>query len=77
MPRFYFDIREDERLSTDEEGNDLPSVDAAEREAMLAAAEIVCDKIKRRRIQKLIVEVRNGDGQRLVTSTVTLDSVRS
>jgi hypothetical protein len=77
MPRFYFDIREDDRLVSDDEGNDLPNIDAAEREAVLVATEIVSDKVKRGRIQKVIVEVRNEDGQRLLTSTVTLQTVSS
>lgn len=41
MPRFYFDVREGEKFIPDEEGLEFDSLDAAEREAATAAAEIV------------------------------------
>ena len=76
MPRFYFDIREDDRLVSDDDGNDLPNTDAAEREAVLVAAEIASDQVKRGRIEKVVVEVRNEDGERVAVTTLTLQSVR-
>jgi hypothetical protein len=40
VPRFYFDIRADGKFLPDEEGTELPDLDAAEREAAEAAAEM-------------------------------------
>jgi hypothetical protein len=34
MPRFHFDVREEERLTPDEVGVEVESVEAAEREAI-------------------------------------------
>ena len=40
MSRFYFDVREGASFIPDEEGLEFDSLDAAEREAATAAAEI-------------------------------------
>ena len=43
MPRFYFDVREGARFAPDDEGLEFPDLDAAERNAAEAAAEISRD----------------------------------
>jgi hypothetical protein len=40
MPRYFFDIRDGEELIADEEGMDLPDLEAAFREAARSLAEI-------------------------------------
>jgi hypothetical protein len=45
MPRFYFDVREGARFILDEVGMEFASLDAAEREAATAAAEIGRDRL--------------------------------
>jgi hypothetical protein len=45
MARFYFHIRRGEELVTDEEGVDLPDVEAARREGLLAAREILAEMV--------------------------------
>ena len=77
MPRFYFDIREDDHHHPDDDGNDLPDIVAAEREAVLAATEILRDKVSRHPVRQVSVEVRNESGQRVATSTVILQSARA
>lgn len=42
MPRYFFDLRDGRYLTLDEEGEDLPDVEAARREAL----RIVGDAIK-------------------------------
>lgn len=44
MPRFYFHVYND-IIATDEEGLDLPDVDAAREQAMDSARELVCESI--------------------------------
>jgi hypothetical protein len=36
MPRFHFDVRDEDRVTPDEAGVELESVEAAEREAVLS-----------------------------------------
>ena len=45
MTRYYFHIRDDDRLLEDEEGVDLPSLGAARKEAVLSARELVAESI--------------------------------
>jgi hypothetical protein len=70
--RFYFDVREGVRFTFDEEGLELPSLDAAEQEAAIAAASIGRDLLPKGTARSVTVEVRNEHGQRVVTATVTL-----
>ena len=48
MPRFYFDVRDGPRFFADDEGRELDSLDAAEREAVTAAAQIGRDRLRAR-----------------------------
>jgi hypothetical protein len=45
MPRFYFHVREGAELSRDAEGQILPDVEAARREAIAANREILGEKL--------------------------------
>src|SRR5436309_2028223 len=46
MGRYYFHLRAGDTLTSDEEGTDLPDLMAAQREAQLAARELVANAIK-------------------------------
>jgi hypothetical protein len=46
MARFYFHLQHGDQLFHDPEGTELPDVDAARQEAILAAREILIDSIK-------------------------------
>jgi hypothetical protein len=46
MARFYFHLRDGDKLVQDPEGSDLPDVEARRREALLAARDILGDAIK-------------------------------
>ena len=46
MGRFYFHLKDGDRIITDEDGLDLPDLDAARREAILGARELLADAIK-------------------------------
>lgn len=61
MPRFYFHIVEDDRVITDEEGQELPERDAVCREAVETGASIARDAFIRGSASRVIVDVRNGD----------------
>lgn len=46
MPRFFLNIRDGESYIEDEEGSVLPDVEAACREAVLSAREILAAKLR-------------------------------
>lgn len=45
MPRYFFHVREGADISRDREGQELPDVEAARREAIAANREIMGDKL--------------------------------
>jgi hypothetical protein len=59
MPRFFFDVREGVRFTPDEDGLEFPDLNAAEREAATAAAEIGRDLLPKGVARCVSVEVRN------------------
>lgn len=47
MPRYFFHVRDGERLQRDLEGTDLPSLEVAHEEALEDARFLLAEKIKR------------------------------
>jgi hypothetical protein len=74
MARFYFDIREDGQVRTDDEGVELPDIDTAEQLAGQAAVLIARDDVTAGTSREVVIEVRNADGNRILI--VTLRVVR-
>jgi hypothetical protein len=72
MPRFYFDIHDGAVALPDQDGAELPSLQAAKREASALAAEIARDLLSEGDAQKICVEVRQGQ-KRLLAVTVTVE----
>jgi hypothetical protein len=75
MPRYYFDVREGEKLTCDEEGEQLSDVSAAEREAVLCAAHLAKELLTSASLH-LAVEVRDERGEPVVRARVSLDVER-
>jgi hypothetical protein len=48
MGRFYFHVKDGDELIADDEGTDLPSIEAAKLEADHAIREILCEALKTR-----------------------------
>jgi len=46
MPRFYFHIRDGERLIKDPEGSELSDLESARAEALVGARELLAAKLK-------------------------------
>ncbi len=46
MGRFYFHLQAGDQIVPDDEGVDLPNLSAAQREAILAARELLAEAIK-------------------------------
>ena len=72
MPRFYFDVRQDNQLVTDAEGEEHPNAAAAQREAALAVAHL-SKELLRGEPGQLVVEVRDEEGRPVVRAKISLD----
>jgi hypothetical protein len=73
MPRFYFDVREGTSFTLDEEGLEFESLDAAERMAAEAAAEIGQDRLPKGDARHVTVELKNEHRQRVLTIKVSMN----
>jgi hypothetical protein len=68
MPRFYFHIRNADEMTLDDEGTDLPDLNAARELAMASARELLANAIKegRGRVPEGIV-IADAFGRELAT----------
>ena len=46
MPRFYIDFQNGDQLAKDDEGVELPNLEAAWKAALVSARELIADNIK-------------------------------
>jgi hypothetical protein len=73
VPRYYFDVREGAQFTVDSEGLEFDSLDAAEREAAVTAAEIGRDRLPKGDARDITVELKNEHHQRVLTVTVSME----
>jgi hypothetical protein len=62
MMRYFFDIREGDKFVPDDEGIELPHVEAAQMEAARSLANLVRDKADSQPFSLMAVQVRDSDG---------------
>lgn len=78
MPRYYFDVKDDDGTFVDEVGLELASMDAAIKEARRALADMVKDALRERDHDEVAIEIRDGaDGPVVIAvnlTTLTPDS---
>lgn len=68
MPRFYFHICNGTGLIEDEEGQDLPSVEAARLEAMRSARDVMAGDVQRGILDlSSFIEIEDADHQLIET----------
>jgi hypothetical protein len=77
MTRYHFDIRENGRFVSDQEGKELADLDAAESQAVELASVLGRNLLPTGKTQAVIVEVRNEKGQQVATATVSLHTTRT
>lgn len=66
MPRFFFHVF-DELTALDEEGRDLPSLDAARQAAMSGARDLMCEQLRKGRlVLHHHIEVEDESGARVI-----------
>jgi hypothetical protein len=73
MPRFYFDVRDDGSFTSDDEGREIDTLDAAELAAAEAAAEIGRDRLPMSDARKVTVEMRDEHRQLVGTVMVLIE----
>jgi hypothetical protein len=64
MKRYYFDMRDGDGFAPDEEGLELPDIEAAQEEAALSLADMArhAVRISRRNARLMQIEVRDDKG---------------
>ncbi|WP_376701148.1 DUF6894 family protein [Bradyrhizobium australiense] len=65
MPRYYFDIREGDDVTPDDEGLELTTIEAVQVEAAHSLADMMRDAVRTRRQgvgHRMAIEVRNEKG---------------
>ena len=65
MRRYFFDLHDGDGIVPDEEGLDLPSLDAVQEEAAHALADMARDEVPMTGngpARHMAIEVRDGDG---------------
>ena len=71
MPRYYINFQNDDQFAKDDEGIELPSLEAAWKAALISAREIIADNIKSDGKNPLRAVIITGDnGQDLLTIPV-------
>lgn len=70
MSRFYFDVRDGDALFPDEEGVEVPDLEAVEGEAIRALAGIAKDSLDGQPMRRIAIEVRDDSGPVLEISSV-------
>ena len=78
MRRYYFDVRDGDKLQTDDEGRDYSSLEAVQDEAAMSLAELAVETMaKRGADHRMSVEVRNERGPLLnVTCTFAFERLQ-
>ena len=72
MPRFHFDVQDNGSVLADDEGSEFESMDAAMHAAARSAAEIGTDRLAKGDFRDVVIEVRDGQGQRVFTVRASL-----
>ena len=71
MPRYYFNVRDGETLSEDVDGIELQDLEAARREAIVAARDIMIDQLRGgEQVDGQIFEIEDEEGEVLLVIPV-------
>ncbi|MDA9481366.1 hypothetical protein XI07_04905 [Bradyrhizobium sp. CCBAU 11445] len=76
MKKYYFDIRHSSRFIHDDEGVELPNIEAARQEATTALSEIARECVRGRSRHRMAVEVRDDHGHVLEASVTFVMKLR-
>jgi hypothetical protein len=63
VPRYFFHICDDEGMSRDEEGTELPDLEAARNEARASARDLIANYLKTGKpVKNQTVQIANAEG---------------
>lgn len=65
MSRYYFDMRDDDDVASDEEGLELPTIESVQEEAARSLADMARDAVQTHRDgtrRPMAIEVRDDNG---------------
>jgi hypothetical protein len=75
MPRFYFDIRDGDKVISDDAGLELPDIHAARKLAARAVGEMARDAAADVAPRTIAVEVKDGSRAPLLEATASLEVI--
>ncbi len=70
MPRYFFDIHDGERSTTDEVGMELDGIEAARQETSRTLGEIARDILPDGDRREVVIEVKDETGQRVLVANL-------
>jgi hypothetical protein len=73
MPRYYFDVRDDDKVTTDDEGVLLDGIETVKKEAATALADIARDVIPGATRRVLTIEVRDDTKRPLLEARLVFE----
>jgi hypothetical protein len=73
MARYFFDLRDNDRLLPDAEGTVLDSLDAARRWAVWALSEYIKDIVPDESHRSIAIEVRDKDSRPLMKAVMVFE----
>jgi hypothetical protein len=73
MARYFFDLRDNDRLLPDVEGTVLDSLDAARRWAVWALSEYIKDIVPDESHRSIAIEVRDKDSRPLMKAVMVFE----
>ncbi|KQN74720.1 hypothetical protein [Devosia sp. Leaf64] len=73
MPRFFFDISEDDKTVVDPDGHELPSVQKAHEEAVRTTSELSMDTACTTKAHAVKVAVSDASHHLICTTNVSFD----
>jgi hypothetical protein len=73
MPRFHFDISENDHFIRDDEGKDFADVTAARKEAVESGASIARDAFTSGSADHVVIDVREDDDGSLLKVSIKLE----
>jgi hypothetical protein len=77
MPKFFFDIYDDDFEFVDDVGNSFPDLNAAKIQASLAMAEVAQDALRTAGSDKgFAIHIRNESGRLVLKTSLTFMSQR-
>jgi hypothetical protein len=74
MPRFYFDLADENRLIPDAVGQECPSRAEARREALMALIDVIADRLGEGKASSVAVAVSDDKHHSLLRATIAIDA---